>query len=167
MRVSLRQLATVPRAPTASRPAPGFDRVLGLIDFCEPSDRRIVRSQGIYGVGAELQSSRKRREGPHRRRQDMLSGGLGRTGRSKWHANLLVSREHIGWSFHRLRHSALTHAAKGGSNLPVFLARSRHAPVRSLERYARPGLGAVARPVAEAGSMALGSSDHEWWRPTG
>jgi integrase/recombinase XerD len=37
---------------------------------------------------------------------------------------------------HQLRHSALTHAAEDGTNLPL-LARSRHASVHSLERYAR------------------------------
>lgn len=36
----------------------------------------------------------------------------------------------------QLRHSALTHAAEVGTNLPLLLARSRHASVRSLERYA-------------------------------
>jgi integrase len=51
-----------------------------------------------------------------------------------------------GWTLHQLRHSALTHAAEDGTNLPLLRARSRHAPVRSLERYARPGPDAVARP---------------------
>ncbi|MFE4416259.1 hypothetical protein [Streptomyces sp. NPDC056821] len=32
---------------------------------------------------------------------------------------------------------------------PMLLARSRHASVRSLERYARPGVDAVARHGAE------------------
>jgi integrase len=54
-----------------------------------------------------------------------------------------------GWTLHQLRHSALTHAAEAGTNLPLLLARSRHASVRSLERYARPGPEAVARMVAE------------------
>jgi hypothetical protein len=36
-----------------------------------------------------------------------------------------------------------------GTNLPLLLARSRHASVRSLERYARPGPDAVARHLAE------------------
>jgi integrase/recombinase XerD len=54
-----------------------------------------------------------------------------------------------GWSLHQLRHSALTHAAEDGTNLPLLLARSRHASVRSLERYARPGPEAVARHLAE------------------
>jgi integrase/recombinase XerD len=55
-----------------------------------------------------------------------------------------------GWTLHRLRHSALTHAAEDGTNLPLLLARSRHASVRSLERYARPGPEAVARHLAES-----------------
>ena len=54
-----------------------------------------------------------------------------------------------GWSLHQLRHSALTHAAEDGTNLPLLLARSRHASIRSLERYARPGPEAVARHLAE------------------
>jgi integrase len=54
-----------------------------------------------------------------------------------------------GSTLHQLRHSALTHAAEDGTNLPLLLARSRHASVRSLERYARPGPEAVARHLAE------------------
>ena len=56
---------------------------------------------------------------------------------------------HTGWTLHQLRHSALTHAAEDGTNLPLLLARSRHTSIRSLERYARPGPEAVARSVAE------------------
>ncbi|MFF9526922.1 PmrA [Streptomyces achromogenes] len=36
----------------------------------------------------------------------------------------------------------------------MLLTRSRHASVRSLERYARPGVDAVARHVAERGPVA-------------
>jgi integrase/recombinase XerD len=36
----------------------------------------------------------------------------------------------------------------------MLLARSRHASVRSLERYARPGVDAVARHVAERDTAA-------------
>ncbi|QXE38777.1 PmrA [Streptomyces sp. GMY02] len=36
----------------------------------------------------------------------------------------------------------------------MLLARSRHASVRSLERYARPGVNAVAWYVAERGPAA-------------
>ena len=41
----------------------------------------------------------------------------------------------------------LTHEAENGINTPTLLTWSRHASVRSLERYARPGPGAVARHV--------------------
>ncbi|MFF9685808.1 hypothetical protein [Streptomyces sp. NPDC014623] len=37
----------------------------------------------------------------------------------------------------------------GGTSTPILLARSRHASVPSLERYARPGVDAVARHVAQ------------------
>jgi integrase/recombinase XerD len=53
-----------------------------------------------------------------------------------------------GWVLHQLRHSALTHEAEDDTKYPLVLARSRHASVRSLERYARPGPQAVARHVA-------------------
>jgi integrase/recombinase XerD len=58
-------------------------------------------------------------------------------------------RVRTGWTLHQLRHSALTHAAEDGTNLPLLLARSRHASVRSLERYAHPGPEAVARHLAD------------------
>jgi integrase/recombinase XerD len=67
-------------------------------------------------------------------------------------ANPLASPEDFndleGWTLHRLRHSALTHDAEDGTSTPMLLARSRHASVRSLERYARPGVDAVAQHVA-------------------
>jgi integrase/recombinase XerD len=53
-----------------------------------------------------------------------------------------------GWTLHQMRHSQLTHEAEDGTSTPMLLARSRHASVRSLERYARPGPEAVARHVA-------------------
>jgi integrase len=61
----------------------------------------------------------------------------------------LFSEATKGWTLHQLRHSALTHAAEDGTNTPILLARSRHASVRSLERYARSGPDVVARHVAE------------------
>ncbi|WP_165974668.1 site-specific integrase [Nonomuraea deserti] len=68
-------------------------------------------------------------------------------------ANPLASPDDIedldGWTLHRLRHSALTHDAEDGTSTPMLLARSRQASVRSLERYARPGVDSVARHVAE------------------
>jgi integrase/recombinase XerD len=59
-----------------------------------------------------------------------------------------------GWKLHQLRHSMLTHEAENGTSTPTLLARSRHASVRSLERYARPGPEAVARHVADTDPAA-------------
>ncbi len=59
-----------------------------------------------------------------------------------------------GWTLHQLRHSLLTHEAEAGTSTPMLLARSRHASVRSLERYARPGPEAVARHVAASDPAA-------------
>jgi len=62
----------------------------------------------------------------------------------------VFSRATAGRTLYQLRHSALTHAAEDGTNTPLLLARSRHASVRLLERYARaPSPEAVARHVAE------------------
>jgi integrase/recombinase XerD len=51
-------------------------------------------------------------------------------------------------TLHQLRHSAPTHDAENGTNTAMLLARSRHASMRSLERYARPGPEALARHAA-------------------
>ncbi|MGP4104859.1 tyrosine-type recombinase/integrase [Nonomuraea sp. KM90] len=61
-----------------------------------------------------------------------------------------------GWTLHQLRHSSLTHEAEDGTNTPTLLARSRHASVRSLERYARPGVDAVAEHVAARDPLRRG-----------
>jgi integrase/recombinase XerD len=73
-------------------------------------------------------------------------------------ANPLAREEDIeeleGLTLHRLRHSALTHDAERGTSTPMLLARSRHASVRSLERYARPSIDAVAAHVAASDPAA-------------
>ncbi|MFF7652467.1 tyrosine-type recombinase/integrase [Streptomyces sp. NPDC007983] len=73
-------------------------------------------------------------------------------------ANPLAREEDIeeleGFTLHRLRHSALTHDAERGTSTPMLLARSRHASVRSLERYARPGVDSVAAHVAASDPAA-------------
>jgi integrase/recombinase XerD len=53
-----------------------------------------------------------------------------------------------GWTLHQLRHSALTHLAEQNVSLPLLMAKSRHASLRSLQRYARPGADAVAAITA-------------------
>jgi integrase len=80
------------------------------------------------------------------------TGGRGCTARvARLSHRRAAEQVHVrtGWTLHQLRHSALTHAAENGTNLPLLLARSRHASVCSLERYARPGPEAVARHLAE------------------
>ncbi len=53
-----------------------------------------------------------------------------------------------GWTLHQLRHSAITHMAERNVSTPLLMAKSRHASLRSLERYARPGVEAVAQLTA-------------------
>ncbi len=53
-----------------------------------------------------------------------------------------------GWTLHQLRHSALTHLAEEGVNLPLLMAKSGHQNLRSLQRHARPGAEAVAAMTA-------------------
>ena len=69
-----------------------------------------------------------------------------------------------GWTLHQLRHSMLTHEAENGTSTPTLLARSRHASVRSLERYARPGPEAVARHVAATDPAARRPPARLAWR---
>jgi integrase/recombinase XerD len=54
-----------------------------------------------------------------------------------------------GWTLHQLRHSAITHLAEQNVALPLLMAKSRRTSLRSLQKYARPGVDAVARLTAE------------------
>jgi len=63
----------------------------------------------------------------------------------KHHSLKITTR---GWTLHQLRHSALTHLAEEGVNLPLLMAKSGHESLRSLQRYARPGTEAVAAMTA-------------------
>ena len=54
-----------------------------------------------------------------------------------------------GWTLHQLRHSALTHLAEANVGLPLLMAKSRHTSLRSLQKYARPGVDAVAKLTAD------------------
>jgi integrase/recombinase XerD len=54
-----------------------------------------------------------------------------------------------GWTLHQLRHSALTHLAEQNVALALLMAKSRHTSLRSLQKYARPGVDAVAELTAE------------------
>lgn len=54
-----------------------------------------------------------------------------------------------GATLHHLRHAALTHLAEDGVPTVLLMAKSRHASLRTLQRYARPSVEAVARMTAE------------------
>ena len=53
------------------------------------------------------------------------------------------------WTLHQLRHSALTHLGEDDVPAPLLMAKSRHRDLRTLSRYVRPGIEAVARLTAE------------------
>jgi site-specific recombinase XerD len=72
----------------------------------------------------------------------------GRARLSYRRAESLFRQASGGWTLHQLRHSALTHLAEQNVSLPLLMAKSRHASLRSLQRYARPGAEAVAALTA-------------------
>jgi site-specific recombinase XerD len=74
--------------------------------------------------------------------------GTGRARLSYRRAEALFREASGGWTLHQLRHSALTHLAEQNVSLPLLMAKSRHASLRSLQRYARPGAEAVAALTA-------------------
>lgn len=59
-----------------------------------------------------------------------------------------------GKTLHQLRHSAITHLAEAGVPLPLLMAKSRHSSLRTLQRYARPGVEAVAVLTAQHDPLA-------------
>lgn len=107
------------------------------------TDRKVPAGTPTLGVCPETGRARR----SYRRVEEIFEE------KTRLLANPVASPEDIedldGWTFHRLRHSALTHDAEDGTSTPMLVARSGHASVRSLERYARPGVDAVARHVAE------------------
>ena len=72
----------------------------------------------------------------------------GRARLSYRRAEALFRQASDGWTLHQPRHSALTHLAEQNVSLPLLMAKSRHASLRSLQRYARPGAEAVAALTA-------------------
>jgi integrase len=53
-----------------------------------------------------------------------------------------------GRTLHQLRHTSITRLAEAGVPLPLLMAKSRHASLRTLQRYARPSVDAVAALTA-------------------
>jgi integrase len=73
----------------------------------------------------------------------------GRARLSYQQAAALFSEASGGATLHQLRHSALTHDAEDGTGTPMLMARSGHASVRSLARYAKVSVEALQRHQAE------------------
>jgi len=73
--------------------------------------------------------------------------GLGRL--SYQMAWKLFSRESDGATLHQLRHSALTHLGEEGVSAVLLQAKSRHQDPRTLARYSKPGVEAVAALTAD------------------
>jgi len=73
--------------------------------------------------------------------------GLGRLSYSRaWSAFKQASGS---WTLHQLRHSSLTHLGEEGVSAILLQAKSRHQDPRTLARYAKPGIEAVAALTAE------------------
>lgn len=72
--------------------------------------------------------------------------GLGRL--SYQMAWKLFSRHSDGATLHQLRHSALTHLGEEGVSAVLLQAKSRHQDPRTLARYSKPGVEAVAALTA-------------------
>ena len=70
-------------------------------------------------------------------------------GRLSYQQAWALFRKASGWTLHQLRHSALTHLGERGVGAPLLKAKSRHRSLRSLDRYVRPGIEAVAALTAE------------------
>jgi len=77
-----------------------------------------------------------------------LDSTTGRARLSYRRAAEIFSAAAPGRTLHQLRHSAITHLAEAGVPLPLLMAKSRHASLRTLQRYARPSVDAVAALTA-------------------
>lgn len=73
--------------------------------------------------------------------------GLGRL--SYQMAWKLFSQASNGATLHQLRHSALTHLGEEGVSAVLLQAKSRHQDPRTLARYSKPGVEAVAALTAD------------------
>jgi len=58
----------------------------------------------------------------------------------EWTASLLGQDA----TLHQLRHSALTHDSEDGASAPMLMTKSGHTSIRSLGKYARPSVEALA-----------------------
>ena len=95
-----------------------------------------------------------RRPSPARARASLDLCPITGRGRLSYERSAYLFKRHslkvskTSWTLHQLRHSALTHLAEDGVNLPLLMAKSGHENLRSLQKYARPGTEAVAAMTA-------------------
>ena len=95
-----------------------------------------------------------RRPGPARAPAALDLCPITGRGRLSYERSAYLFKQHslklstTGWTLHQLRHSALTHLAEAGVNLPLLMAKSGHKNLRSLQKYARPSAEAVAAITA-------------------
>jgi site-specific recombinase XerD len=81
--------------------------------------------------------------------RDDLDPTTGRARLSYRRAAEIFTDATSGATLHQLRHSAISHLAEDNVPLPLLMAKSRHVSLRTLQRYARPSVEAVARLTAE------------------
>jgi integrase len=139
---------------------------LDVEDLDLPNRRAKVRRKGgaidiiVWQTGTARLLPRLlkgRKSGPvfvteRKARVQLPSADLDECGRGRLsyqHAEALFTKASGGATLHQLRHSALTHDAEDGTGTPMLMARSGHASVRSLAKYARVSAEALARHQAE------------------
>jgi integrase len=115
------------------------------------------------------------RPGPHRRATTDPADICPETGRARLgydRARILLARYGDDLRLHQLRHSAATHLCEAGIDATVIMAKTGHKSLRTLQRYVRPGLGAVHQATGALSSPAAAgvsrrsccrSDLHSWW----
>jgi integrase/recombinase XerC/integrase/recombinase XerD len=137
--------------------------LLDVTDLDRPNRRAVVRRKGgaVDEITWQTRTARllarhlsSRTRGPvfltaRAARVQLAAGDLdpdtGRARLSYRRAAELFTQAAGGWTLHDLRHSALTHAAEDGMPTPMLMTKSGHASIRTLSRYSRPSVDALAR----------------------
>ncbi len=88
-----------------------------------------------------------------------LDPGTGQARLSYRRAAEIFTKASDGATLHQLRQSALTHLAEAGVPTVLLMAKSRHASLRTLQKYAKPGVEAVARLRPSMTQRAGGSEE--------
>lgn len=87
-----------------------------------------------------------RKPGPARRAAAPARDLCPETGRMRlgYDRARILAKRYTGLELHQLRHSAATHLGERGADVTVIRAKTHHKSLRSLGRYARPGVEAAA-----------------------